>query len=283
LTKKKKREDEAKKKEADNQRQKQERLKQEREQESAHKAQREREAVNSTASQTRSDSPSILSDKEANEEADRESARMAKMFGGPAPKKGNEPHKTGVDALIQKERDHDQILRSHDQKVAEKAKAQEAADSSAASDWRKQEDEFQITNEANESEADREAARMAKMFGLSPGKLTQQSPKVANRSGPSSIGSTPLSEENSDDATAAKEAERMARMMGGSAKKYDPKEEERERERKKFEQTLTGIQDPKELSKAFLNDPAMLAHLKDVKGVIAVNTLKGVDVPGHKY
>jgi len=276
---KKKQEEEAKKKEAEIQRQKQEKLKQQREKEAALRAQRERDAVNSTSSKPASEDVSIISDKEADDEADREAARFSKMF-GVAPNSlsktaASEPPKKGVDALIQKEREHDQILRAHDQKQAEDAKAHE-------SDWRKQEDEFLNKVETTEDEAEREAARMAKMFGLSPSKLTVPSPKTSSRSSQNSTASS-LSNEESDDATAAKEAERMARMMGGNAKNYDPKEEQRERERKKFEQSLQGINDPKELSKAFLNDPSMLAHLKDVKGVIAVNTLKGVDVPGHQF
>jgi hypothetical protein len=254
-------------------------LRKQKEEEAALKAQREREAVNSSVPKTRSIEPEIISDKEAEDEANREAARMAKMFGGPAPKKESEPPKKGVDALIQNDREHDPYLISQDhQHTAEQSKPHDY------SDWRKQEDEFlnKVPITEAEAEADREAARMGKMFGLSPGKLTVPSPKTTKTKS-SSVGSAPLVEESSDDREGAREAERMARVMGGNAKKYDPKEEERERERKKFEQSLAGIHDPKELSKAFLHDPSMLAHLKDVKPVLAVNTLKGVDVPGHKF
>jgi len=197
---------------------------------------------------------------------------MSKMF-GTKPAKAPE-HKTGVDALIQKDRQQSNVLRTVDEPIEKETK-----------DWRDQLPDHpqntikNFTDEDEDLEA-KEAARMAKMFGLSPQRLTTESPKNQK------IRSTATNNisVDEDEAGAAKEAERMARMMGGNAKNYDPKEEVKEKERKKFEQSLQGISDPKELSKAFLNDPEMMAHLKDVKGVIAVNTLKGVDIPGgHKF
>jgi len=204
---------------------------------------------------------------------------MAKMFGS---KTAPESHKSGVDVLIQKDRQQDKVLRSIDEpKPIEKE----------TKDWRDQEpDHLQAAAIKNFTEEDedlesKEAARMAKMFGLSPQRLTTESPKNQKSK---STGTTLNNSIDEDEAGGVKEAERMARMMGGNAKNYDPKEEvkekAKEKERKKFEQSLQGISDPKELSKAFLNDPSMMAHLKDVKGVIAVNTLKGVDIPGgHKF
>jgi len=224
---------------------------------------------------------------------EKEAARMSKMF-GIAPTKlskaAPEPHRTGVDVLLQKERQHDPILKS----VVEPPKAAVEPPKAVieptkpvekeTKDWREQDKEFlnnSVSEEADEDLEAKEAARMAKMFGLSPQRLTTESPK--NQKTKSSTQASDVSV-NEDDASAAKEAERMARMMGGNPKNYDPREEAKEKERKKFEQSLQGISDPKELSKAFLNDPEMMSHLKDVKGVIAVNTLKGVNVPGgHKF
>jgi hypothetical protein len=273
---KKKHDDENKSKEAEVQRQKQEKLRIQREADA--KAQKERaaqEAANFKPPE-RSDS-GLYADKEANDEANREAARFSKLL-GVAPNTLSktappEPHKKGLDALIEKERAHDQYLRVEPKKEEPHR------------DWH-QEDEFlnKQTDAAADDEEAKEAERMAKMFGLSPNKLKgHNTPKVAKAPEPI----LPVVDDQTDDAVGAREAERMARVMGGNPKRYDPKQEaiekEKERERKKFEDSLRGINDPKELSKAFLNDPSMVAHLRDVNGVVAVNTLKGVDVPGHHY
>jgi len=134
-----------------------------------------------------------------------------------------------------------------------------------------------------DEEERKEEARMAKMFaGVSP---RGAAPAVSPRPG------VPVENKtinnglfNSPD-QAHKEAERFSKAMGVDLKKLDPHEAAKERERKALEQRIAeaDTSDPKAFSRQFLNDPEMLARLKDVKGILAVQQLKGVDVPGHKF
>jgi len=125
----------------------------------------------------------------------------------------------------------------------------------------------------------REAARMAKMFGTG---ASTGSTSPRSKPSPSSSENAGLHDNN---AQASREAERFAKSMGLSPRKFDPKEEQKEKERKAFEKKIQQLDasDPKAFSKAFLEDPELAAHLRDAKSVMAVEKLKGVDVPGHRF
>jgi len=137
--------------------------------------------------------------------------------------------------------------------------------------------------EEKDDEEKREAARMAKMFGGGGGGGGgggNVSPR--SKAAQSSSENAGLHDTN---AQAAREAERFAKSMGLSPRKFDPKEEQKEKDRKAFEKKIQQLDasDPKAFSKAFLEDPELAAHLRDAKSVMAVEKLKGVDVPGHRF
>jgi len=91
---------------------------------------------------------------------------------------------------------------------------------------------------------------------------------------------------NNADVQTEKEAQRMAHSFGINPRTIDPKkvaeDKEKDDNRKALEKKLDSLDtsDPKAFSRAFLNDPDVLARLKEVKGIVAVNQLKGTDVPG---
>jgi len=100
-----------------------------------------------------------------------------------------------------------------------------------------------------------------------------------------------------EDEKAAREQDRIARQLSGVThvwKRDGPSREEEEAREKehrlralKEKVELLGPQlsnDPKEFSKAFLNDPEMAARFKLASGTKAEHTLAGVQIPGgHEY
>jgi hypothetical protein len=195
------------------------------------------------------------------EELQREELRMAKAFGMVSPRKGNESKNI---ISPRSSTDHKPTSIVSSQPVA---------------------DEF-LSSAGNDDEEERkEAARMAKMFGGGGGGGPLVSPRhlAVDRTAvdKSSINNGLT---NSPD-QAQREAERFSKAMGVNFKKLDPQEEARERERKEFEKRLNeaDTSDPRAFSRQFLNDPEMLARLKDVKGIMAVQQLKGTEIPGHRF
>jgi len=162
----------------------------------------------------------------------------------------------------------------------------------------------------DEEKLRREAARMAKMFGglgLSQDKLLSGSPKQEKKSHDNDTPHTPYSDlvetaptnnfKVDEDEKANREAERIQRQLAGKTREWKregisrEEEEAKEKEKRlrdlKEKVELLGPQlsnDPKEFSKAFLNDPEMAARLKLASGTKAEHTLAGVHIPGgHEF
>jgi len=136
--------------------------------------------------------------------------------------------------------------------------------------------------EGQDDEEKREAARMAKMFGAGSSAGASASATSPRSKASQSSENTGLHDTN---AQASREAERFAKSMGLSPRKLDPKQDQKEKDRKAFEKKIQQLDasDPKAFSKAFLEDPELAAHLRDAKSVMAIEQLKGVEVPGHHF
>jgi len=185
---------------------------------------------------------------------------------------------------------------AHNQKKAELAKNKVAEERERGRERELQEQaevDKKLSGGANDDDdvaATKEAARFAKMMGITSQKLMSDSPKSQPKSATSTeekVQSAGLKDAN---AQSEEEAARLAHSFGISSRKLDPKQvaedEAKEAHRKDFEKKIEEMDtsDPKAFSRAFLNDPEVLNHLKEVKGIVAVNQLKGCDIPGgHKF
>eukprot|EP01101_Sappina_pedata_P000970 TRINITY_DN11100_c0_g1_i1.p1 TRINITY_DN11100_c0_g1~~TRINITY_DN11100_c0_g1_i1.p1 ORF type:complete len:255 (-),score=118.61 TRINITY_DN11100_c0_g1_i1:69-800(-) len=136
----------------------------------------------------------------------------------------------------------------------------------------------------------KEAERFAKMMGIKTENLLGKgTPKSARRHDEPNVKPENAGLRKADE-QGEKEAQRFAAGYGISPRKLDPKkiaeDEEKEAKRKDLENRIANMDssDPRALSRAFLTDPELLGVLKEAKGIAAVNSLKGVEIPGgHKF
>jgi len=133
-----------------------------------------------------------------------------------------------------------------------------------------------------DEEAKKEAEQWAKRFGISTSKITNDSPVISHHH------PAVISPRNEDEKSIEeREAERMAKAMGGNPRQYakPQKEIEHDRDMEKLKQMMNQLDtsDPKAFSKALLEDPEIAARFRQANSLLAVKKLEGTEVPGHKF
>jgi hypothetical protein len=192
--------------------------------------------------------------------------------------------KQADDAKRKKDEAMQKVLQSRKETEAEEATLKAEKDRDKEREEMKQKEKEIVGSVAADAEAEKEAARMAKMFGIASTKLMTDSPVTKKKSDTSEVAqNTGL---HTADDQEEREAQRMAHSFGISPRKMDSKkiveDQEKEAKRKDLEKRIADMDtsDPKAFSRAFMSDPEVMARLKDANGLLAVNQLKGVEIPG---